>query len=164
MRSGVLKRRRDMTIDDLAGINFADIYWDRRQPPESVLDELLRMTPKDPELRVAGLVLYTIRHAARRAGITPDEALAYVLSQEGTIKVWRDFAQHWNAYLQSGTVDQELNILNRTPGMACSRDAYVATMHNAQTHVLEAVEQLKQPIFRQRAVEMYNAVWGYSYL
>ncbi len=149
-----------VSIDDLAGINFADIYWDPQLPPQVVMDELLKMTPKEPELRAASLVLYTVRHAARLAGITPDEVLAYVLSPEGTLKVWRDFATHWNGYLVSGRVDQEVDILNRIPGMACKQDVYIGNIHNAQTYVLEMFERLKEPAFRQRAVDMYNRAGG----
>ena len=150
-----------MTLDNyLASINFADSYWDPREPSQLMMKELWRQTAYNPELRAASLVLHAIRNAAQLVSVAPDEALAYVLSPEGKLKVWRDFAQNWNAYLQSGAVDQELNAINRISGMACGRDAYVGTMHNAQTYVLEIVEQLKQPTFRKRAGEVYNAVWG----
>lgn len=149
-----------MTLDNLAGINLAELYWDPAEPTPRFLGALLARTEKDPELRTAGMIVYHLYRAAHQRGHTPTAVLDYVLSPEGKMMVWRDFAQHWEAYRTSEQPRKAMQALTRG-GMVSTLDQYIGWMHDGYTRVLDILDRLQEePAFRLKALTLYNRVWG----
>lgn len=148
-----------MTLDDLAGINLAELYWDPAEPAPRFSGALLAWTEKDPELRTASMIVYHVYRAAHQIGHLPETVLDYILSPDGKMKVWRDFAQHWDAYRVSDQRRKDMKAITEQ-GMVSTPAEYLGWMHDGYTTVLEALNRLEQPAYRQQAMALYDTVWG----
>ncbi|MDO8642838.1 MAG: hypothetical protein Q7R76_04625 [Candidatus Woesearchaeota archaeon] len=154
-----------MSLDDLAGINFAALFIEPAYQPAHEFEAALRTATMQygraqDDIFLAGIFLESVRLAAEKKAVTPSEALGFVLSEKGNWRIQRDFAAHATRYFDGDFAGHLRHFQTQPDTATTTRESYEGVIQSMYTAMITVIGNLRQPLFREQTLGAYHAAHG----